>query len=52
MLVITATILLNAAIIIPILGMKTYDRIKKWMEVRDARIRLECEKKYLISGSE
>lgn len=52
MLLITAIILLNSILIFPDLGKKTYDRIKKWMDVRDERIRLECEKKYLITGAE
>ena len=49
---ITAGAIINAVIIIPPLVKKTYDKIKAWLEKRDARIRLECEKKYLITGSE
>ncbi len=49
---ITAGAVLNLVIITPPLIKKTYDKIKRWLEKRDARIRLECEKKYLITGSE
>ena len=49
---ITVGVVLNFVIITPPLIKKTYDKIKRWLEKRDSRIRLECEKKYLITGSE
>eukprot|EP00347_Sterkiella_histriomuscorum_P023682 403333754 len=51
-LLVTSIIILNSILIIPVLCKKTYDRIKLWLDVRDERIRLECEKKYLITGAE